>query len=121
LTAPGFETEPGMCLRWTRQVVISRMAGGRWPCPQGLDAKQALIYIRRNRPDLVAINGSVPGDIIFLTGGSHGPHGHVGIRIYGNVLAENSTVHYHAPRFDARGTRGLRDLDGIITVVRLWS
>ena len=59
---------------------------------------------------------SLPGDILYWTNG-HGPNGHVGFRIQGNWVAENSSAHWDG--VDARGVRPLDDLNTPDLIVRL--
>jgi hypothetical protein len=61
-------------------------------------------------------NGSVVGDLLYKLNGSGGA-GHVGIRIAGNRVAENSSVHWDG--IDARGIRTLREFGHFDLIVRL--
>lgn len=109
------ETEPGYCWRYVRQ----RLAVAGFPAdlipPRGVDAKGAAQWYRKNHPELIARNGSVPGDVLFYEIG-HGEHGHVGFRVPRNRLNENSLAHKAANPKDGRGTRRL-DRVGTPTMV----
>lgn len=66
-------------------------------------------------------NWGAIGDILYFEPQGNDPYGHVGIRIPGNLLAENSIVHYRATG-DGRGTRPLSELGRFpSTIVRLPS
>jgi hypothetical protein len=59
------------------------------------------------------------GDLLYFEATPGNPFGHVGIRIPGNLLAENSVLHYGKDR-DGRGTRPLSELGRFpSTIVRL--
>lgn len=63
-------------------------------------------------------NGSAVGDILYKQGTPGQPEGHVGIRIPGNRVAENSSVHWSAKN-GARGVRSLKDFGRVDTIIRL--
>jgi hypothetical protein len=63
-------------------------------------------------------HGSKIGDILFKTHGSGG-FGHVGIRIEGNRVAENSSVHVGEYDNEARGIRTLKEFGDYDVIVRL--
>jgi hypothetical protein len=104
LHAPGFETLPGYCLRWVRQVVQSYYGHDFWKVPQGLDARQSGKWLLADGDAVPGHGLGEIGSILFFEGEHHGKHGHVVIRLAGNIVAENSVV--HAP--DGRGIRPLR-------------
>lgn len=117
----GYEAEAGYCWKWTREVLRNAGVPPSMIPPIGVDAAGAAAWYQANHPDTVCSNGTVPGDVCFFLGQRHGPHGHVGIRIPGNLLAENST--YHAPegQEDGRGTRELSTVGFVSVAVRLWN
>jgi len=104
LTAPGFETEPGFCLRFVREVYQHHYGRDAWKVPQGLDARQAMHWLLADGEAEPNAGFGEIGSILFYEGPGHGLHGHVAIRIPGNRVAENSIVHHP----DGRGTRDLR-------------
>jgi hypothetical protein len=61
-------------------------------------------------------HGSRPGDLLYKITGSGGD-GHVGIRVAGNMVAENSSVHWDGS--DARGLRTLEEFGNFDIIVRL--
>jgi hypothetical protein len=63
-------------------------------------------------------NGSIEGDLLYKLTGSGGA-GHVGIRLRGNMVAENSTVHWDGT--DARGIRTLAEFGNYDLIIRLPS
>jgi hypothetical protein len=116
LKAPQFVRLPHRCQQWVREVV-QHVYGNRFDryfyrvnaIGSGLAFK--------NSPYCVPLeNGSVPGDILYKLSGSGGD-GHVGIRILGNKVAENSSVHWDGQ--DARGIRTLREFGNFDLIVRL--
>lgn len=115
LTAKGGVSEPGMCWAWVRRDVVEPL-GLPSPGP-GMDAKQAGHWYRDNgfAVEHDGFDNSKVGDIIFWFDGNHG---HVGIRIPGNKIAENSSVHSSGGS-DARGTRHLANLRKPDCIVRL--
>ncbi len=66
-------------------------------------------------------HGSVPGDILYKGRKTSGRFGHVGIRIEGNKVAENSSSHVDPEHGDndARGTRSLEAFGAYELIVRL--
>lgn len=101
LTDAGFETTPGYCLRWVRQVVQAHYGHPVWKVPQGYDAREAMAWLCRDGDAEPHAGMGLIGSVLFYDGPHHGEHGHVVIRIPGNLVAENSIVHHP----DGRGTR----------------
>jgi hypothetical protein len=60
--------------------------------------------------------GSLPGDLLYKVHGSGG-FGHVGIRVAGNMVAENSSIHWDGN--DARGLRTLEEFGHFDLIIRL--
>lgn len=115
LTAPGFASTPHMCQRWVREVVQA-VYGSRydrfWKSTAlltGASFHGAGLFVPLGE-------GSVPGDLLYKLHGSGGD-GHVGIRILGNQVAENSSVHWDGR--DARGCRSLTEFGNFDLIVRL--
>jgi hypothetical protein len=119
LSADGFESKNGYCLRWVRQVVESALGADSWPIRRGADAGEALTQFASLGAVLDVGASTIPGDICFWVGPQHGKHGHVAIRVYGNKVAENSSYHVFGEDVDARGTRKLQNLGSSIFWVRL--
>lgn len=61
-------------------------------------------------------HGSKPGDLLYKIH-SNGGFGHVGIRVAGNMIAENSSVHWDG--VDARGLRTLEEFGYYDLIIRL--
>lgn len=119
LTAEWGEKRPGLC--WRQMRLSLRHAGipqSSLP-PMGSDAGEAFEWFKERGMVRPGIPNSLPGDLIFWVGPNHGKHGHVGGRILGNRLAENSSYHWSPGDDDARGTRALSHLSGISGVVRV--
>lgn len=119
LSAPGFESQPGYCWRWCRQVLES-MPEHNFPIPpRGVDAKGAFRWYERRGFALPP--GTVPqtGDLLFKVSAANGKHGHVGIFVGKNRVAENSSAHVGERDREARGMRTLLGFGGPVRVVRV--
>lgn len=113
------EDEAGMCWKHTRLRLAAAGVPASLIPPVGVDASGAARWYRKNHPELIARNGSVPGDVLFFEIG-HGEHGHVGQRVPGNRLAENSVAHAPLGKKDGRGTRSLLKVGKPSLVVRFF-
>ena len=118
LRGSSFETKRRNCLRFVRQVVGSVKAGG-WPLAIGPNAWEAFELLRDKGYSVPLSNGSQIGDLLFKAPTEKVPEGHVGIRIEGNRVAENSSFHAATDDDDARGTRSLREFGRIAGIIRL--
>lgn len=116
LTADGFETEAGMCQRWVRQV-WQDVYGHQFDCHALGSADEAMDSWIGTGFAVSPRSGSVIGDILYKAGTARQPAGHVGIRIAGNKVAENSSAHVR--NGDARGTRTLERFGKYDLIVRL--
>jgi hypothetical protein len=103
---------PGQC--WRTQRLVIESLGLRSP-GAGLDAKQAGRWYRTRGYALKAGANTLPGDLYFWFDGAHG---HVAMRVNGNKLGENSSVH-STDGSDARGWRLLREVRPPDVVIRL--
>lgn len=119
LDANWSEWRVGFCWRYVRQILARAGVKAEDYPPQGVDAAGAFAWFKERGMVRKSLTNSLPGDIIFWVGPGHGRHGHVGFRIYGNMLAENSSYHVSGDDDDARGTRALSQLSGISGVVRI--
>jgi hypothetical protein len=118
LTAPHYVTLPHCCQMWVREVLehVYKLKYDDYMKPTA--ALSALAF--KNSPFAVPLkNGSAVGDILYRIHGSGGD-GHVGIRIDGNRVAENSSVHWGDDE-DARGIRTLKEFGNFDLIVRLPS
>lgn len=116
VTADGFETLPHYCQRWTRQVVETVYGKRFEDVIHKANAISAGLALRSAGYSIPLQNGSVPGDLLFKLHGSGGD-GHVGIRVLGNKVAENSSVHWDG--HDARGFRSLKEFGHFDLIIRL--
>jgi hypothetical protein len=115
LSDPHFITLPHRCQQWLRQVVQSVYGSQFDDFWKGSAATTGRCF--QHSPYAVPLaNGSQPGDILYKLKGSGGD-GHVGIRLPGNLVAENSSVHWDGR--DARGTRTLKEFGNFDLIVRL--
>lgn len=113
-----FERAKQMCLRFAREVVENK-AGDSWSVPRGFDAWQAAQELTKQGFLINPKNGSKVGDLLFQKPTQKNPHGHVGIRVRGNRVAENFSPHYTAKHPDARGFRTLEEFGRIDAIIRL--
>lgn len=125
LTGPGISKSNrvgGHCAGYVRENIWQTYgAKSSHSSPAGLDAIDQFKWYKA-RGFAVPVKkgieggGSVVGDILYKFGGAHG---HVGIRIPGNIVAENSSVHGVGASEDARGTRTLKQWGQIEGIIRL--
>ncbi len=107
---------PGHCAGWARETIWETYtAKSKYSPPSGLDAKAQYRWFEARGLIVPIARGSVVGDILYKFGGRHG---HVGIRIGGNRVAENSSVHGIGEE-DARGIRTLNSFGQVDGIVRL--
>jgi hypothetical protein len=116
LRAEGFVSERGMCQKFVRQCV-QHVYGQKFNAYHQGDAESSRRAWLSSRYAINPREGSKIGDILYKRASSYSPHGHVGIRIAGNLVAENSTV--HSGGFGGRGTRSIVEFGEIATIVRL--
>ncbi len=119
ITAEWGERQVGYCWRQIRRSLVKAGVPREKLPPQGYDAAEAFEFFQKKgwvRPTLM---NSIPGDIVFWVGKGHGKHGHVGGRVQGNRLAENSSYHWNGGDGDARGFRDIRQLIAVSGVVRI--
>lgn len=114
----GYPKEPGQCAGFVRTVMRNVLGVDRAWKP-GPDAKQVAALLAQRGYEIKKSDGSTIGDIFVWDGPGHGFHGHTAIRVSGNQIAENSSLHSHNGS-DARGFRPLAYLDGNYRVFRLW-
>ncbi len=117
INAP-FVTARRNCLRFVREV-HGAVKKGSWPLPIGPNAWEAATMLDKQGYAIPLSRGSVPGDILFKAPTDAVPEGHCGIRIYGNRVAENATVHAGGEDTDARGIRSLAEFGRVAKIVRL--
>lgn len=117
----GFTKTPGMCQKWLRQVVQS-LYGNTYNRYFKASAYETMLAFENSPFAVKPENGSLPGDILYKGRKTSGKHGHVGIRLTGNKVAENSSYHVlNDPpgKVDARGTRTLFQYGDYELIVRL--
>lgn len=120
LTAKGFESKSGYCQKWTRQTVQS-LFGKKYDKYWKPSAVETMEEFRGSPYAVPVENGSVIGDILYKGTKTSGRYGHVGIRIAGNKVAENSSAHTSDTDREARGTRSLEAFGKYELIVRLPS
>lgn len=118
VTAPGYETKPHFCLRWVREV-CQHVYGSEYDEFWAASAKETgQNFLDDGTYVIPHTEGAQAGDILFKLHGSGGA-GHVGIRVLGNRVAENSSVHFNDNGTDARGFRSLIEFGHYDVIVRL--
>jgi len=114
----GFERGKQYCLRWVREVVENKTRKP-WSVPRGSDAWEAAQELTKQGLSVPAIRGSKIGDVLFQKPTPRNPHGHVGVRVAGNRVAENWSGHWRADRPDSRGFRTLEEFGRVDCIIRL--
>lgn len=115
-----FASQPHLCQRFVREVVqavYGNTFDSYWAASAALTARN----FRRKGVLIVPLShGSTVGDLLYKTTGSGGD-GHVGIRVPGNRVAENSSLHWdpESAHPDARGFRTLSAFGHYDVIVRL--
>jgi hypothetical protein len=117
LTAPQFVSLPHRCQQWARQV-YELVYGQEFEKYRRENARLTALAWRASPYNVPLERGSVIGDLLYKTHGSGGD-GHVGIRINGNRVAENSSLHFDDDDDDARGIRTLREFGHFDVIIRL--
>jgi hypothetical protein len=115
----GFEKKPTFCQRFARQVV-QRVYGSKYDKYFKGTALETMEAFRDSPYAVDPKRGSVPGDLLYKGRAKSGPAGHVGIRVEGNRVAENSSFHItHEGDKEARGFRTLQQFGEPDLIVRL--
>jgi (p)ppGpp synthase/HD superfamily hydrolase len=120
VTQEGFEEGRSMCQRFVRQCVEKEFGKKFEGLIHQSTAREAALAFQENGLYVIPLEqGSIPGDLLYKIEGSGG-FGHVGIRVTGNRVAENSVVHFEASGGkDGRGFRSLHDFGHFDLIVRL--
>ncbi len=107
--------EPHQCEKWARQVK-ERVYGAKFSPLQRHNAMMTAMAFKEAGFSIPLACGSIEGDLLYKIYGSGGD-GHVGIRLRGNVVAENSSVHWDGS--DARGLRTMAEFGNFDVIIRL--
>jgi hypothetical protein len=130
LTDKSSVSEAGMCQKFQRQQIMATYGQKKYEKyfqkymkPSAYETMMAFKkspYAITPDPDVLG-GGSVVGDILYKGRKTSGKFGHVGTRIAGNKVAENSSSHVNpaAADRDARGTRSLASYGAFELIVRL--
>jgi hypothetical protein len=118
LTIEGFASEAGWCMRFVRQVIQATYGHDYDSYFRG-SAYETMLAFKRSGYAVAVESGSVVGDILFKGRKTSGYYGHVGIRIAGNKVAENSSSHTSDKDREARHTRSLKAYGDFELIVRL--
>ncbi len=116
LTSSNYPTKGGRCQEWTRKV-WQAVYGHKFDFAWKDTAALASRAFAGTHYDVPLHRGSKPGDILYRESGNNGS-GHVGIRVAGNMVAENSSLHDDDDH-DARGLRTFDEFGPIERIVRL--
>lgn len=111
------DTWPGMCQKFVR-MNIQDIYGGEFDAYHKGTAHASMKAWQGSPYAVKPAHGSVVGDILYIRGNSGNPAGHVGIRIPGNRVAENSTRRSGRVR-GGLGFVSLEDFGRVDLIVRL--
>ena len=112
-----YTKRPGLCAQHIRKILWASVPEKYRP-PVIRTAWLQFLWFKARGYSVPVESGSVPGDILYKKPTITNPAGHVGIRVPGNFVAENSTYHYKRTR-DARGYRNVTEFGRIDGIVRL--
>lgn len=123
LTDKNFVKTAGYCQKWIRQLIMKTYGTAKYKKYfekyMGASAVETMNNFK-NSPYAVPVkNGSMVGDILYKGNKTSGKYGHVGVRIPGNKVAENSSSHVGPGDNDARGIRSLSAYGDFELIVRL--
>lgn len=120
LTDPGFETRPGYCQRWVREVVQS-LYGDLFNDYWEDSAAHTLMQFRTSKLLLHPAAPLSRGDLLYKSPEYSGVAGHVAIMGPNALVCENSSYHWNPAEAhpDARGTRSLTAFGPFSAIVRL--
>jgi hypothetical protein len=113
----------GYCQRWVRQQIMATYGPTLYKkyfekFMKG-SAYETMLAFQKSPYAVPVSNGSVIGDILYKGRKTSGKYGHVGIRIVGNRVAENSSSHIAPGDNDARGIRSYEAYGPYELIVRL--
>lgn len=100
---PHIESAPGWCSKFCRQTVAI-VHGAKYRHLFGASARETCQRFADAGLLVPVERGSIPGDLLFKCGPRDGEHGHVGIRVLGNRVAENSST----TKGRVQGAKGFR-------------
>jgi hypothetical protein len=106
VTDRAFTATPSQCQKFVRQVYEST-DGLLYEPFRASTAEGARVGWSGSRFAVASERGSTVGDILYKKGTKSNPAGHVGIRVAGNRVAENSTTRVGR----VQGAKGFRTLD----------
>lgn len=112
-----FVKEPSYCQKFTRQV-IQAVYGSHFDRYHKPSAQLSLEAWKGSEYAVAPERGSVIGDILYKKATKGNPYGHVGVRVAGNRVAENSTVH-GSKKNGGKGFRTLERFGKVDLIVRL--
>lgn len=107
----------GRCQQFLRQNV-QKMYGGRYDAYHRATAHDSMKAWSNSEYAVDPSRGSVVGDILYKSGTKGNPSGHVGVRVPGNRVAENSSTSIGRVS-GAKGYRSLEEFGKVDLIVRL--
>lgn len=113
----GTDPRRGMCQKMVREAIQSEYGDDYNRFHQGT-AHDSMVAWHSSRFAVTARHGSVVGDILYKRGTRGNPAGHVGIRVPGNLVAENSSTRAGRVR-GAYGFRTVEQFGKVDLIVRL--
>lgn len=115
----GTDARKGMCQKAVRETV-QREYGGKFDAYHKGTARESMNAWKNSPYAVNPKSGSLPGDILYKAPTRAVPAGHVGIRVSGNKVAENSSTRLGRVR-GAYGYRSIESFGTVALIVRLPS
>lgn len=117
IKSAGTDPRAGMCQKAVRETIQAEYGSKYDAFHKGTAEASRRAWIAGGHA-VSPSNGSVVGDILYKAPTARVPAGHVGIRVSGNRVAENSSTSIGRVR-GAYGYRSLEEFGAVKTIVRL--
>jgi hypothetical protein len=117
IKSTGTDTRRGMCQKAIREAIQQEYGSDFDKYHKG-NARDSMNAWRQSPYAVDPSRGSMPGDILYKAPTRAVPLGHVGIRVAGNKVGENSSTTRGRVR-GAYGYRSLEDFGTVALIVRL--
>jgi hypothetical protein len=111
----GFPKKPSRCQEFIR-LASEEVVGNKFDDEFAGTARETGMNFIGTKYQVPREDGCIPGDLLYKLDGSGGS-GHVAMRIPGNKVVENSSIHWNGR--DARGTRTMKEYGHFDVIVRL--
>lgn len=117
VTDRSYPLEKLWCQRFVK-LIVRKFAGGRYDAYHKASAELSRQAWAKSPYAVDPRRGSVIGDILYKAGDAKNPDGHVGVRVPGNRVAENSSTGLGRVQ-GAKGYRSLEQFGKVDLIVRL--